>query len=91
MNVINRLYELKKTRIVGFGSSNTECCYPNTFVPGWLNWLDYGLRKIFGRYLITINSGVSGQTSAQLIPRLHEDVSMFQPHLVFITVGGNEN
>ncbi len=91
MNSIDRLYELKKIRIVGFGSSNTECCYPNTFVPSWLNWLDYGLRKIFGRYLTTINSGVSGQTSAQLIMRLQEDVLFYQPHLIFITVGGNDS
>jgi len=91
MNSIARLYDLKKVRIVGIGSSNTECCYPNTFVPSWLNWLDYGLRKIFGSYLTTINSGISGQTSAQLIKRLEEDVLLYQPHLIFLTVGGNDS
>lgn len=91
MESINRLYKMEKTRIVGFGSSNTECCYNHAYVPGWLNWVDFGLRRIFGRFLITINSGVSGQTSAQLIDRFDEDVKLFQPHLVFLTVGGNDS
>ena len=91
METIKRLYAMEKTRIVGFGSSNTECCYNHTYVPGWLNWVDFGLRKIFGRFFTVINSGVSGQTSSQLISRFDEDVALYQPHLVFLTVGGNDS
>lgn len=91
MKAIAQLYAMQKTRIVGFGSSNTECCYNHAFVPGWLNWLDFGMRKIFGRFFITINSGVSGETSSQLVKRFDDDVKLFQPHLVFLTVGGNDS
>lgn len=91
MKAIDRLYAMEKTRIVGFGSSNTECCYNHAYVPGWLNWVDFGLRKIFGRYFTVINSGVSGQTSSQLISRFDDDVELYKPHLVFLTVGGNDS
>jgi lysophospholipase L1-like esterase len=91
MKAIDQLYNMQKTRIIGYGSSNTECCYNHAYVPGWLNWLDFGLRKIFGRFFITINSGVSGETSSQLIDRFDDDVKLFQPHLVFLTVGGNDS
>lgn len=91
MKSIDRLYAMEKTRIVGFGSSNTECCYNHAYVPGWLNWVDFGLRKIFGRFFTVINSGISGQTSSQLISRFDEDVELYKPHLVFLTVGGNDS
>jgi lysophospholipase L1-like esterase len=90
MKFIQRLYAMQKTRVVGFGSSNTECCYNHAYVPGWLNWMDFGLRKIFGRTFSVINSGVSGQTSAHLVQRFEDDVALYKPHLVFITIGGND-
>jgi lysophospholipase L1-like esterase len=91
MKAIEQLYAMQKTRIVGFGSSNTECCYNHAYVPGWLNWVDFGLRKIFGRCFTIINSGISGQTTTQLIDRFSDDVELYKPHLVFLTIGGNDS
>jgi lysophospholipase L1-like esterase len=38
----------------------------------------------------TINAGISGQTARQCLARFDRDVALYQPHVVIITVGGND-
>jgi len=84
-----RLEHGEPTRIVGFGSSNTEARAECRF--NWLDWLDYGLHRAYGRFHRTINSGVSGNTTGQMLERFDEDVALYRPHVVFVTAGGNDS
>ena len=77
------------TRIVGFGSSNTEARALFRF--NWLDWFDAGLRGCFGRCHRTINSGVSGDTTGRMLERFGDDVARYEPHLVLVTGGGNDS
>lgn len=72
------------------GSSNTQRVQSNGNAQNWVDWVDIGLMWWYGRSHITINSGVSGETSAQILARFADDVELFKPHLVFITCGGND-
>ncbi len=84
-----RLEKGLRTRIVGFGSSNTEARAERRF--NWLDWVDYGLHQAYGRSHRTINSGVSGNTTGQMLDRFDDDVALYRPGLVFVTGGGNDS
>ncbi len=73
---------------MGFGSSNTASRCRCQF--NWLDWLDFGLAQTYGRVHHTINAGVGGDTTRGLLRRFDEDVALYRPHLVFITIGGND-
>jgi len=89
--VIERLQKRERvTRIVATGSSNTQRAQTNGNTQNWVDWVDMGLSWWYGRSHITINSGVSGETSTQILARFTDDVELFQPHVVFITCGGND-
>jgi lysophospholipase L1-like esterase len=85
--VLNRLTSGVKTRFVAFGSSNTE-----RHIHGlhWFDWLDLGLKQTYGRVHHCINAGLGGDTSEGLLERFEEDVALYQPHVVMITIGGND-
>lgn len=88
-SIVQRLKNGKKTRFVAFGSSNTEMragCRLN-----WLDWLDLGIRHTYGRVHHTINAGINGDNSRGLVARFDEDVLHYDPHVVFITIGGNDS
>ncbi len=91
MNFMNRLDQGAYTRILALGSSNTECSYRPDYAQGWLQWIDFTLRQLYGRCFMTLNSGSSGQTSTQLLERFEESAAFYQPHVIFITVGGNDS
>ncbi|HYF50607.1 MAG TPA: SGNH/GDSL hydrolase family protein [Planctomycetota bacterium] len=78
-------------RIVAMGSSNTQRVYNNPTIQNWVDWLDLLLGNSYGRGHIMINSGISGETTAQILKRFERDVVLFQPQLVFITAGGNDS
>lgn len=87
----NRMEECQRSvRIVAIGSSNTERPLGNGNTNNWFDWLDLGFRWWFGRFHVSINSGISGQTSKQILNRFEEDVSLFKPFSVIITIGGND-
>ena len=88
--VIKRLETQPMTRILALGSSNTERAYHCRGWHNWFDWVDVGLRDHFGRVHHAINAGASGETSTQLLQRFERDVTSYQPHVVFITVGGND-
>ncbi|HTL51524.1 MAG TPA: GDSL-type esterase/lipase family protein, partial [Planctomycetota bacterium] len=72
------------------GSSNTQRVESNGNAQNWVDWVDMGLMWWYGRNHITINSGISGETSSQILARFGTDVELFQPHVVIITCGGND-
>ncbi|PCJ58292.1 MAG: hypothetical protein COA79_13625 [Planctomycetota bacterium] len=82
---------LRTVRIVATGSSNTEKSLNIENANSWFDWLDLGFRWWFGRLHVSINTGISGQTSNQVLDRFEEDISLFKPFTVFITVGGNDS
>lgn len=85
--ILRRFTEGQKTRIVAFGSSNTERRIHGLH---WFDWLDLGIKQTYGRVHHCINAGLGGDTSRGLLLRFDEDVALYQPHIVFITVGGND-
>ena len=88
--IIQRLETEPMTRIVALGSSNTAKGYHCAGQYNWFDWLDVGLSQHYGRVHHTINAGVSGQTTRDLLARFERDVNLYQPHVVIITVGGND-
>jgi lysophospholipase L1-like esterase len=87
-SVLERFLKFQRTRIVAFGSSNTEARNVCRF--NWFDWLDAGIAKYYGRVHTSINTGMSGDTSRGLLGRFDEDVTLYRPHLVIITIGGND-
>jgi lysophospholipase L1-like esterase len=86
-NILDGLVEGRKTRFVAFGSSNTERRIHGLH---WFDWLDLGLKQTYGRVHHCINAGLGGDTTHGLLARFDEDVAFYQPHVVFITIGGND-
>lgn len=83
-----RFEQGKRTRILGFGSSNTD-----HFLTGmhWFECIDLALCQKYGRLHTSINSGIGGDTSNGLLERFVDDAEFYQPHLAFITIGGNDS
>jgi lysophospholipase L1-like esterase len=75
------------TRILAFGSSNTE-----RFLPGmhWFDCLDLAIKQKYGRVHHCINTGIGGNTTRDLLQRFERDAAFYQPHAVIITIGGND-
>jgi len=90
-NIIRHLETQPMTRILALGSSNTELAYHCKGRHNWFDWLEVGIREHYGRKHICINSGVSGNTSADILDRFDRDCALFQPNVVILTVGGNDS
>ena len=86
-DVIERFEKSEHFRVVGFGASNTERYMPCMH---WLDVLEVGLRRRFGRKFQVIDSGVSGNNTREALARFDRDVALFQPSLVIVTLGGND-
>lgn len=87
-NFIERLSTEKKTRILAFGSSNTE-----RHISG-MNWFDcfeLAVKEKYGRFHTCINTGIGGDTSRGLLERFETDAALYKPHLAFLTIGGNDS
>jgi ADP-ribose pyrophosphatase YjhB (NUDIX family)/lysophospholipase L1-like esterase len=87
-SILDRFKQGQKTRVVAFGSSNTE---RRTHGLHWFDWLDLGLKQTYGRVHHCINAGLGGDTTRGLLQRFDEDVALYQPHVVFVTIGGNDS
>ena len=83
-----RLEAQAMTRILAFGSSNTE---RRLFGMHWLDVLELAIVRKYGRIHHCINTGVGGETSGDLLRRFETDAAFYQPHLAFITIGGNDS
>ncbi|MCG3146678.1 MAG: hypothetical protein PCFJNLEI_00112 [Verrucomicrobiae bacterium] len=77
-------------RVVAFGSSNTEIGWHSDGHHGWPCWLSCIFRASVGRHVQMLNAGIGGDTAAGLLKRITRDVLPIQPHLVIITIGGND-
>ncbi len=88
--IIKRLQNEAMTRIVAFGSSNTERASHSCGAHNWFDWVDVLVRECYGRVHCLINSGVSGESAGELLKRFDRDVAMYRPHVVLLTVGGND-
>jgi len=77
----------ERTRVLAFGSSNTE-----RFLPGmhWFDCFELAIQQKYWRVLTCVNTGIGGDTTRGLLARFEEDAALFQPHLAFVTVGGND-
>ncbi|MFA6290273.1 MAG: SGNH/GDSL hydrolase family protein [Victivallales bacterium] len=86
--VVNRFSKGELTRIMAFGSSNTE-----RFAPflNWFDWLDLCLRSKYGRNHVCINTGICGDTARGLLNRFDKYVVPCNPDVIFITIGGNDS
>ena len=80
----------KPIRVVAFGSSNTELHWHSLGHFNWFSWLSSAMREWIGRHITTINSGIGGETSKDLLKRIDRDVLSFNPDIVIITIGGND-
>ncbi len=89
--LIQRFRTEPLTRIVAFGSSNTERAEHCEGAHNWFDWLDVGLRHRYGRVHHCINVGISGETTRELLGRLERDVAFYEPHAVIVTIGGNDS
>ncbi|MDQ3815195.1 MAG: SGNH/GDSL hydrolase family protein [Armatimonadota bacterium] len=88
--LIARLRTEPLTRLVAFGSSNTERAEHCEGAHNWFDWLDVGLKHHYGRVHHCINTGISGETTRELLARFERDVAFYQPHAVIVTIGGND-
>ena len=88
--LIARLHAEPLTRLVAFGSSNTERAEHCEGAHNWFDWLDVGLKHRYGRVHHCINTGISGETTRELLARFERDVAFYQPHAVIVTIGGND-
>jgi len=84
-------------KIVCFGDSTTDATFTSDEYPEeYLNlkvysqWLQEQLPTILNRKIKIINSGVSGDTTADAKNRLKEDVLDHDPNLVIIQFGVND-
>jgi len=88
-DVIDHMLSVQRTRFLGFGSSNTERRVPGMH---WLDCLELGILYKYGSIQhMCINSGRGGHSTFDLLARFDDDVKLFKPHVVFITVGGNDS
>ena len=91
LQTLKRMANGEHVLIVAVGDSITE---QNYHLHGHLNfvgiWHEQWLEK-YGRRLMMINSGVSGNTSVNLLERLERDVLRFNPDLVSIMIGINDS
>ena len=73
--------------MLAIGSSNTQ-----RFQAGmhWFDYVELGF-KIKCKWHSFINSGVSGNTSTELLERFDRNLACYKPDVVIVTVGGNDS
>ena len=78
------------TRLIAFGSSNTELGWHSEGHHNWVDWLNLCLRRSIGNHVSLINQGIGGETGTDLLGRIERDVFSFSPELVIVTIAGND-
>lgn len=74
-------------RILAYGASATERTHCSIH---WFDCLDIALRHTYGRHHHSINTGISGNTTRDLLLRFNRDAAFYKPHITLITVGAND-
>lgn len=88
LNIYKKLAAKKAIKVVAFGSSNTQ-----RFDVGmhWFDFVELGFKNVYGGSCGQfINSGVTNNTSGELLDRFNDQLAVYQPNLVIITVGAND-
>ncbi len=91
LQALQRIRNGETTRILAFGSSNTE-----RYLAGlhWFDGLDLAIRETWcqnqRRMHHCINAGIGGNTTRDLLERFDRDAAVYRPHLAIITIGGND-
>ncbi len=89
LGIFEKIRAGKTIRVCAFGSSNTE-----RFDTGmhWFDYVELGFKNIFGGSVGQfINTGISGNTSSQMLERFERDVAPYSPDLTIVTCGGNDS
>ncbi len=88
LNIFTRVKNQQKIRVVAFGSSNTQRFFHGMH---WFDYVELGFKNTFGGGCGQfINSGISGNNTINLLNRFDEELAMYKPHLVIMTIGGND-
>lgn len=75
-------------RVAAFGASNTQRYLPGTH---WFDYVEMGFKNQFGGGCgHFINSGISGNTTLDLLNRFDRELAFYKPDLVIMTIGGND-
>ena len=86
--IVKRFKERQVTRVLAFGSSNTA-----HFLSGmhWFDCFEVAINRTYGETVRCTNAGVGGHSVRDLLRRFEDDAAFYKPHLVFLTVGGNDS
>ncbi|MCP3965289.1 MAG: SGNH/GDSL hydrolase family protein [Lentisphaerae bacterium] len=86
-NIEQKKQENEALRVVAFGSSNTQ-----RYTTGmhWFDYVEMAYKNVRNKAGLFINSGISGNTTDDLLERFDRELVLLQPHLVIITIGGND-
>ena len=85
---IARMSLEKRTRVLAFGSSNTERRISGMT---WFDCFELAVKEKYGRPHTCINTGIGGDTSRGLLERFEDDAALYKPHMAFLTIGGNDS
>jgi lysophospholipase L1-like esterase len=86
-SVIERFRRWQTTRVLAFGSSNTERRVSGMH---WFDGFELAVVQTHGRMIRCVNTGVGGNTTRELLARFEDDAAFYRPHLAFVTIGGND-
>lgn len=88
LKISESVFDTEPVRILMYGSSNTEHIFSGMH---WSEVFDFAIKSAYGRVHRTINCGIGGDTSQGLLGRFSYDAEFYKPHMVFITIGGNDS
>ena len=75
-------------RVVAFGASNTQRYLPGTH---WFDYVEMAFKNQYGGGCgHFVNSGISGNTTVDLLNRFDRELAYYKPDLVIMTIGGND-
>lgn len=87
-NIHSKLVEGQAFRVVAFGSSNTQRRITGMH---WFDYVELGFKDQSNACGQFINSGIGGETTANLLNRYDNELARYEPDLVIITIGGNDS
>jgi acyl-CoA thioesterase I len=88
LKIFQKLHAKQTIRVVAFGSSNTQ-----RFDVGmhWFDFVELGFKNVYGGSCGQfINSGITNNSTIDLLARFDDQLALYKPDLVIITVGAND-
>lgn len=88
LKILKMLERREFIRVVAFGASNTQRYLPGTH---WFDYVEMGFKNQYGGGCgHFVNSGISGNTTLDLLNRFDRELAFYKPDLVIMTIGGND-